>query len=84
MFGKLFNNSKYSNVLTVILIIAIIGIIIIVGIIGYNIYKKHFIQKGAAEAVAQFENSTGNNQNLDNNNNSNHDISGIVDDSQKI
>ena len=82
MFGKLFNNSKYSNVLTVILIIAIIGIIIIVGIIGYNIYKKHFIQKGAAEAVAQFENSTGNNQNLDNNNNSNHDISGIVDDSQ--
>ena len=43
MFRSLFNNSKYSNLLTVILIIAIIGIIIIVGIIGYNIYKKHSI-----------------------------------------
>ena len=82
MFGSLFNNSKYSNVLTIILIIAIIGIVVVIGIIGYNIYKKYYIQKGAAEAVAQFEDTSNNNQNLENNGLNNTEISGITDDSQ--
>ena len=84
MFRNLFNNSKYSNVLTIILIIAIIGIIIIIGIIGYRIYKKHAIQKGAEEAVAQFEDLVNKNQDSNNNtvSNVNADMNGIVDDSQ--
>ncbi len=53
---NMFNNSKYGNVLTVILVIAIIAIVGIIGIIGYNIYKKYAIEKGAAEAISQFEN----------------------------
>ena len=84
MFKSLFNNSKYSNVLTIILIIAIIGIIIIVGIIGYRIYKKHAIQKGAEEAVAQFEDLVGKNQDNNNSTASNADINGIIDDNQII
>lgn len=85
MFRNLFNNSKYSNVLTVILIIAIIGIIVIVSIIGYRIYKKHSIQKGAEEAVAQFEDLVGKNQDENNNvGNNNANINGIVDESQIV
>lgn len=80
MFGSMFNNSKYSNVLTVILVIAIIAIIVIVGFIGYNIYKKYHIEKGAAEAIAQFDNVVGNNK--DDNSNNNTNINGIVDDTE--
>ena len=85
MFRSLFNNSRYSNVLTVILIIAIIGIIIIVGIIGYNIYKKHSIEEGAAEAVAQFEDLVKSNPEADNNvNNADINITGVVDDNEIV
>lgn len=55
----MFNNSKYGNLLTVILIIAIIAIIGIVGIIGYNIYKKYATDKGADLAIANFEQAVG-------------------------
>ena len=81
MFKSMFNNSKYSNVLTVILIIAIIAIIVIVGIIGYNIYKKYRTEKGAAEAVAQFDNAIKNNH-TDNSIVNNTEINGIVEDSE--
>lgn len=81
MFGSMFNNSKYSNVLTVILVIAIIAIIVIVGFIGYNIYKKYHIEKGAAEAVAQFDNLVNNNP-TDNSANNNVGINGIVEDTE--
>ena len=81
MFGSMFNNSKYSNVLTVILVIAIIAIIVIVGFIGYNIYKKYHIEKGAAEAVAQFDNLVNNNP-TDNSANNNVGINGIVEDAE--
>ena len=81
MFKSMFNNSKYSNVLTVILIIAIIAIIVIIGIIGYNIYKKYHTEKGAAEAVAQFDNAIKNNPS-DNSIVNNTEINGIVEDSE--
>lgn len=57
--SNIFNNSKYGNVLTVILVIAIIAIIGIIVIIGYNIYRKYAIEKGAKEAISQFENLIG-------------------------
>ena len=76
--GKMFNNSKYGNLLTVILVIAIIAIIGIIGFIGYNIYKKYYIEKGAAEAVAQFENLVDDGNGSEGT--SNVDINGIVDD----
>lgn len=84
MFRSLFNNSKYSNLLTVILIIAIIGIIIIVGIIGYNIYKKHSIEEGAAEAVAQFEDMVKDNTDENNTSNTDINITGVVDDNEVV
>ncbi len=59
--SRMFNNSKYGNLLTVILVITIIAIIGIICFIGYNLYKKYYIEKGAAEAVAQFENLVGDN-----------------------
>ena len=41
----MFNNSKYGNVLTVILVVAIIAIIGIIGIVGYRVYKAYYIGK---------------------------------------
>ena len=51
----MFNNSKYGNVLTVILIVAIIAIIGIIGIVGYRIYSAHNIKTGALDAATEFE-----------------------------
>lgn len=51
----MFNNSKYGNLLTVILVIAIIAIIGVVGIIGYRIFKAYSTDSGAAEAANRFE-----------------------------
>lgn len=70
MFEKnnsMFSNSKYGNLLTVILIIAIIAIIGIIIFIGYSIYKKFYTEKGAEEAVAQFESIAGTNNNVTDN-----------------
>ena len=53
----MFNNSKYANLLTIILIIAVIAIFGIVGIIGYRIYKSYSIETGATEAATEFENN---------------------------
>ena len=80
MFKKnnsMFSTSKYGNLLTVILGIAIIAIIGIIIFIGYNIYKKYYIEKGAEEAVAQFENITGNNDNNVVDNTTKQDLSAI-------
>ena len=82
MFKKnnsMFSTSKYGNLLTVILVIAIIAIIGIIIFIGYNIYKKYYIEKGAEEAVAQFENITGNNDNNVVDNTTKQDLSAIGD-----
>lgn len=70
--SRMFSNSKYGNLLTVILVIAIIAIIGIIGFIGYSLYRKYYIEKGAEEAVAQFENLVG-----DNNSTTQEDITGI-------
>lgn len=80
----MFNNSKYGNMLTVILIVAIIAIIGIVGIIGYRIYNAHYVKKGATQAAMQFEQSLENsisngNINDTNVNNVKTDITGIGD-----
>ena len=57
---NMFNNSKYGNLLTVILVISIIAIIGIMGIIGYRLYKSYYIKTGALEAATQFEDSVSN------------------------
>lgn len=58
----MFNNSKYGNLLTVILVIAIIAIIGVIGIVGYRIYKAYSTDSGAVAAANQFE-STVNSEN---------------------
>lgn len=62
----MFNNSKYGNILTVILIIAIIGIIGIISFIGYRIYKSRYVDTGAVQAATEFENNVDNNNNNQN------------------
>jgi len=59
----MFNNSKYGNLLTVILIISIIAILGIVGIIIYRMYNAHYIDTGATQAATQFEQSIQQNTN---------------------
>ena len=56
----MFNNSKYGNLLTVILVLAIIAIIGVIGVIGYKIYKAYYIKSGAQVAAGEFENVVGN------------------------
>lgn len=51
----MFNNSKYGNILTVILVVAIIAIIGIIGIVAYRIYKAYYIDNGAIAAATEFE-----------------------------
>lgn len=82
MFKKnnsMFSTSKYGNLLTVILIIAIIAIIGIIIFIGYSIYKKFYTEKGAEEAVAQFESIAGTNNNNVTDNSVKQDLSAIGD-----
>ena len=62
----MFNNSKYGDVLTVVLIIAIIAIIGIIGIIGYKLYTAYYTKTGALQAATEFENAV--NQGTLNNN----------------
>lgn len=64
----MFNNSKYGNILTVILVIAIIAIIGIIGIVAYRIYKAYYIDNGAIAAATEFEDAV---TTIDNNINQN-------------
>ena len=76
----MFNNSKYGNLLTVILIVAIVAIIGIVVIIGYRIYKAYYLDTGATQAATQFEQSLQNNiSNGQNVNDTKTDITGVGD-----
>lgn len=82
MFKKnnsMFSTSKYGNLLTIILIVAIIAIIGIIIFIGYSIYKKFYTEKGAEEAVAQFESIAGTNNNNVTDNSVKQDLSAIGD-----
>ena len=63
---NLFNNSKYGNMLTIILIVSIVAIIGIIGIIGYRIYRTYYIETGAMQAADAFESNL--NSNISNNN----------------
>ena len=75
----MFNNSKYGNILTVILVIAIIAIILIVGIVAYRLYRAHYIDVGASAAAAEFENAVGVTEDTNQNTMSSGTISGIED-----
>lgn len=62
----MFNNSKYGNLLTVILVIAIVAIVGIIGIIGYRIYRAYYIETGAMQAATEFESSVNKDNNVNN------------------
>jgi len=48
-------NNKYSNLLTILLIIVIVVIVGLLAFLGYDIYRKYFINKDAAEVLSQLE-----------------------------
>lgn len=52
-------NSKYNNLLTILLIVAIVGIVLILGYLGYSIYNKYYIDAGAKGVVDAFEETYG-------------------------
>lgn len=59
--NNMFTNSKYGNLLTIILILAILGIVGIIIFLGYNMYTKYYVETGAAEVVEKFEELVSNN-----------------------
>lgn len=78
----MFNNSKYGNLLTVILVVAILAILGIVGIIGYRVYNSYYKHMGATQAATQFEQGLQNNNNIINAGSTNDvkmNIAGVVD-----
>jgi len=48
-------NSKYSNVLTIILVLVIIVILGLIGFMGYDIYRKYYIDKEAGDYLSKYE-----------------------------
>lgn len=69
-------NSKYSNMLTIVLVVAIILIIALIAYFGYDIYRKYYTNKGAGDAVNAFQDGYANkipnkNNNTNNNNGGN-------------
>ncbi len=51
-------NSKFSNMLTVVLIVSIVLIIALIGFFGYSIYNKYYINHKADEVVDLFQQQT--------------------------
>lgn len=54
MFNNEFN-SKYSNVLTIILIVVIVAILGLIAFLGYDFYRKYYIEKEAEDFMSQYE-----------------------------
>lgn len=74
----MFNNSKYGNLLTIILIIAIVAILGIAILVGTKIYKAYHTDSDAIDAANAFEQATVNKPNNNTTKNENKtDISGI-------
>ncbi len=60
-------DKKYNKVLTIVLVIVVIAIFLVLGFWGYDIYKKYYINKGANDAVEEFDNRILNLKNTTNN-----------------
>lgn len=50
------DNRKFNKILTVILILILIAIIVSIGFIGYDFMQKYYINKGADDAIDEFDN----------------------------
>ncbi len=48
-------NSKYSNILTIVLIVAIIAIVLLLIYFGYDIYRKYYSNKTAEDGFNEFQ-----------------------------
>lgn len=48
-------NSKYSNVLTILLIVVIVAILGLIAFLGYDIYRKYYIDKDAEDFMEKYE-----------------------------
>lgn len=55
--------SKYSDILTVILVVVIIAIVGLLGFWAYDVYSRNSIDKEAMNAINELENQINNNQN---------------------
>lgn len=75
MFDK-----KYNKILTIVIIVVAVIALGIFGFWGYDVYKKYYINKGANEALNQFDNNIKtiiNNGNSTGNSNSNNIQNGV-------
>ena len=64
-------DSKYSDILTVVLIVVIIAIIGLLGFWAYDVYSRNSANNQAGEAINEFENQVTNRNNNNKNNNTN-------------
>jgi LPXTG-site transpeptidase (sortase) family protein len=53
--GDIMFNSKYSNLLSVLLVVVIIAILALIAFLGYDIYKKYYIEKDAEDFMGKYE-----------------------------
>ena len=59
-------NSRFNNLLTIILIVSIIAIIALLGYFGYSVFNKYSIESGAKDIIEEFKENVGNNKPNDN------------------
>ncbi len=72
-------DSKYSDILTVILVVVIIAIIGLLGFWAYDVYTRNNTDKDALNAINEFENNLPDkDKNTTNNNTTNNNIIGNV------
>ncbi len=69
----MFNNSKYSNVLTIVLVVALVIVLVIIGIIVFKVYKSKNLASDAELAVTAFKQQIKNDNTISNK----QDITGI-------
>lgn len=55
---------KYKKLLTIILVVGIIIILGLAGYFGYNMYKKYDLEKGAEDAISEFDDLINNENNV--------------------
>ena len=69
----MFNNNKYSNVLTIVLIVSLVAVFVIIGIIIFKIYKSKNLASDAELATTAFQQQI----NMDNTASNKQDITGV-------
>lgn len=61
------DNRKFNKILAVLLVIIVIAIVVSLGFVGYDFFQKFYINKGADDAINEFDSQLSNITTIDGN-----------------